>query len=309
MVFASGASPTEMRTKFAIGCFALLVAGSVPHRAAAAATPLPQAKVEQAVINALPTWHGTRAQIIEYLDFTKSFATTAPWALVVARDAKPPPGDLAMMGNGSPIVICFVKTLTPRCGEARGHAAENGFDMTNGLIDGVVVFAGPGRTRPLLMLQTSYAHGLNGNANIGTKLFEYDRKTDGFRQVFVNITGGSNNNAAARFVEHGPLQGDVIVNYPTDDAPYAYWVEAYAPGKSDHYARILRYRSITRYGDGNPLAVADSEMPEIMERMGLWKPGDALPIPPHAPKGCGPLVMRRGEAWCKTLRIASTPQQ
>ena len=210
MVFASGASPTEMRTKFAIGCFALLVAGSVPHRAAAAATPLPQAKVEQAVINALPTWHGTRAQIIEYLDFTKSFATTAPWALVVARDAKPPPGDLAMMGNGSPIVICFVKTLTPRCGEARGHAAENGFDMTNGLIDGVVVFAGPGRTRPLLMLQTSYAHGLNGNANIGTKLFEYDRKTDGFRQVFVNITGGSNNNAAARFVEHGPLQGDVI---------------------------------------------------------------------------------------------------
>ncbi|HKZ11509.1 MAG TPA: hypothetical protein VJL61_12500 [Rhodanobacteraceae bacterium] len=235
--------------------------------------------------------------------------TPPPWALVVARDARPPPADLAMMGNGSPIVVCFVKTLTPSCSEARGHAGANWFDMTNGLVTAAVVFAGPGQTRPLLMLQTLSAHGLNGNANIATKLFDYDRKTDRFRKMFVNVIGGTNNNAAARFIGHGPLQGDVIVDYPTDDAPYAYWIEVYVPGKSNRYVRILRYRSVTRYGDGNPLAVADSEMPEIMERMGLWKPGDALPTLPHAPKGCGSLVMRHGEAWCKTLRIASTPQQ
>lgn len=298
-----------MRAKFAIECFALLVAGLIAQNlAAAAATSSPQAKVEQAVIDALPAWQGKKAQIVDYLDLTKSFVTTTPWALVVARDARPPPADLAMMGNGSPIVICFVKTLTPSCSEARGHAGAR-FDMTNGLVTVAVVFAGPGQTRPLLMLQTLSAHGLNGNANIATKLFDYDRKTDRFRKMLVNVVGGTNNNAAARFIGHGPLQGDVIVDYPTDDAPYAYWIEVYVPGKSDRYVRFLRYRSVTRYGDGNPLAVADSEMPEIMERMGLWKPGDALPIPPHAPKGCGSLVTRHGEAWCKALRIASTPQQ
>lgn len=299
-----------MRTKFAIECFALLVAGLIAQNlAAAAATSSPQAKVEQAVIDALPAWQGKKAQIVDYLDLTKSFVTMTPWALVVARDARPPPADLAMMGNGSPIVICFVKTLTPSCSEARGHAGANWFDMTNGLVTVAVVFAGPGQTRPRLMLQTLSAHGLNGNANIATKLFDYDRKTDRFRKMLVNVVGGTNNNAAARFIGHGPLQGDVIVDYPTDDAPYAYWIEVYAPGKSDRYVHILRYRSVTRYGDGNPLAVADSEMPEIMERMGLWKPGDALPTPPHAPKGCGSLVTRHGEAWCKARRIASTPQQ
>lgn len=158
------------------------------------------------------------------------------------------------------------------------------------------------------MLQTLSAHGMNGNASIGTTLFQYDLNTDGFLQVFANVNGGTNNNAETRFVERGPLQGDVIVNYPTDNAPYAYWIEVYALGKSDHYLRILRYRSITHYGDGNPLPVADSEMPEIMARSGFWKPGDALPIPQVAPKGCGPLVMRHGEEWCKTARIPSTLQ-
>jgi len=299
-----------MRGKSAIGCFALLVTGSVfPSPMALAAVPSPRAAVEQAVINVLPTWRGQKAKVVDYLDLTQSFATTSPWTLVVAQDARPPPADLAMVGNASPIAVCFVKTLIPSCIEARGHPGYNWFDMTNGLGVAAVVFAGSGQTRPLLMLQTLSAHGTNGNASVGTKLFQYDRKTDCFRQVFVKVNGGTNNNAATRFVEHGALRGEVIVNYPTDDAPYAYWIEVYAPGKSDQYARTLHYRSITHYGDGNPLAVADSEMPEIMKRLGVWKPGDALPVPPHAPKGCGPLIMRHGEEWCKTLRIASTPQQ
>jgi len=299
-----------MHSKTAIGCFALLVTGLVfPNPVAAAATPSPRTAVERAVIDVLPTWHGQKAKVIDYLDLTRPFTTASPWALVVAQDARPPPADLAMVGNASPIAVCFVKALISSCAEARGHAGHDWFDMANGLDAAAVVFAGPGQTRPLLMLQTLSAHGMNGNASIGTKLFEYDRKTDGFRQVFVNLNGGTNNNAATRFVERGPLQGDVVVDYPTDDARYAYWIEVYASGKSGQYARILRYRSITHYGDGNPLAVADSEMPEIMKRLGFWRPGDALPVPPHAPKGCGPFVMRHGEEWCKTLRIASTPQQ
>jgi hypothetical protein len=36
---------------------------------------------------------------------------------------------------------------------------------------------------------------------------------------------------------------------------------------------VLRYRSATLYNDGNPLAVIESEMPNIERRLGLWKPG------------------------------------
>ncbi|MGH8216356.1 MAG: hypothetical protein ACREPZ_11785 [Rhodanobacteraceae bacterium] len=170
--------------------------------------------------------------------------------------------------------------------------------MTNALDTVAVVFAGPGRARPLLMLKTCSAHGLNGSCDIRTALFAYAREKDSFRQVFVNDSGGSNNNQAARFVEHGPLQGDVIADYPTDHAPYAYWIEVYAPGRSGQYARILRYRGHTGYGDGNPLAVADSEMPEILDKLGLWKPSDSLPVPARTPQACGLLVLRRGEEWC-----------
>lgn len=297
-----------MHSKTAIGCFALLVTGSALSSPIVNAAAPSRAAVEQAVTNALPTWQGQKAKIIDYLDLTQPFATTSPWALVVAQDAKPPPADLAAMGNASPLAVCFVKALAPSCTTARSHAGDSWFDVPNELGVATVVFAGRNKTKPLLMLQTLSAHGMNGNASIGTTLFQYDLNTDGFLQVFANVNGGTNNNAETRFVERGPLQGDVIVNYPTDNAPYAYWIEVYALGKSDHYLRILRYRSITHYGDGNPLPVADSEMPEIMARSGFWKPGDALPIPQVAPKGCGPLVMRHGEEWCKTARIPSTLQ-
>jgi hypothetical protein len=116
--------------------------------------------------------------------------------------------------------------------------------------------------------------------------------------VFVNFTG-RNNNEDARFVESGPLQGDVIVDDPTENAPYTYWIEVYRAGDSGQYGRILRYRGLTGYSDGNPLAVADSEMPEILRRLGLWQPGDPLPVPAHLPQGCSHLFMRHGEEWCK----------
>jgi hypothetical protein len=68
-----------MRSKFAGWWYPLLAAALVlPGTAAAAAAPLPKAKVEQAVIAALPTWQGKKAQIIDYLDLTEPFATTFP---------------------------------------------------------------------------------------------------------------------------------------------------------------------------------------------------------------------------------------
>lgn len=299
-----------MRTNFAIECFALLVVCSASNPAAAAVTPLPQTEVEQAVIDALPAWQGRKAQIIDYLDLTQPLATTTPWALVVAQGAGPIPAP--EWTDHGPIAVCLMAKLHPmhpQCAAGTYWHNDEGFGWPYSLLAARVVYAARNDGQPLLLVQTCSVPGINGNCSIHTALYQYARDVDSFRRIFVNVNGGPNNNAATRFVEHGPLQGDVIIDTPTSHAPYKYWIEVFAPGKSGHYARVLRYRSITRYGDGNPLPVADSDMPEIMQRLGLGKPGDALPIPPHMPKGCGPLVMRHGEEWCKTLRIASTPQQ
>jgi hypothetical protein len=110
---------------------------------------------------------------------------------------------------------------------------------------------------------------------------------------------GRNNNQEARFVEKGPLLGSVVVAYPTNDAPFTYFVEVYKRGSESEYSQVLSYRGNTHYGDGNPLAVIDSEMPETLQRLGLWKTGDPLPVPPRMPRGCR-LVMRKGVEWCET---------
>ncbi len=41
--------------------------------------------------------------------------------------------------------------------------------------------------------------------------------------------------------------------------------------QDNRYHQIMRYRGATRYGDGNPLAVIDSEMPGLWHRLGLMR--------------------------------------
>lgn len=297
-----------------MGWFGLFLAGlAAPAIGSAGVSSPSRAAVEQAVVAAIPTWHGQKATILKYLDLTQSFDTVSPWALVVAQDPSPP-AEPDFEDHG-PLAVCFVKVLTPHCMEKyRLHGkwlewyAEYGANLSwyvtaYGLGTADVVYAGEDKAHPLLLLKTASGRSGDGNSNIRTALFDYDRQEDRFRQVFDHLSGGSNNNQAARFVEHGPLQGDVIVDYPTDHAPYVYWIEVYAPGKSGRYGRILRYRSHTHYADGNPLPVADSEMPEILERLGFWKAGDALPVPQPLPANCGRLVLNRGEEWCRNLCV------
>src|SRR5262249_31002125 len=144
---------------------------------------------------------------------------------------------------------------------------------------------------PLLMIKTGGESSGDGEHHIFTELFSYDRHLNEFKSVFSNATG-SNNNQRSRFIDEGPLRGDVIVDEPEG---CCYRIEVYRPGASGRYASILSYRGHTRYGDGNPLSVSESEMPEILRRLGLWHKGDALPIPRE---WCTP-VMRRGEEWCQ----------
>jgi hypothetical protein len=270
----------------------VLMALWVPH-AFAAEPQLPAEKIDQA-ISALPLWKGMQPQVLSHLDLTGPFATTSQWTLVVMQDPNLYSEDTDGLFDHGPIAVCFVRELAADCVETYGGSDWD--DSLYELVDDKVVYAGKGNSRPLLWLKTCTLPGGNGNCDVRTVLYAYDVKLDRFTSVFTNDLG-HNNNESARFMEDGPIQGDVVVSYPTEDAPYRYWVEVYGPAQSGEYKQILKYRGHTGYNDGNPIPVTWSEMPEILRRLGHWKPGDPLPVPPDSK--CKRLSMRHGEEWCE----------
>jgi len=257
------------------------------------------AEIDRSVIAALTQRGVTKPNVVSHIDLTEPFGTVTQWTFVVVQDGdQPTPDDSEDQG---PIFLCLVKAASPDCTLHFDQPVEGEvqrFDAPYHFLVSSVVYAGHNKSSPLLFLKVCGMMGGDGDCAIATALYMYEKGTDRFIRVFLNLTG-RNNNQTTRFVESGPLQGDVIVNYPTENAPYTYWVEVYRAGDSGQYGRILRYRGLTHYSDGNPLAVTDSEMPEILRRLGLWKPGDPLPVPAHMPKGCGAVFMRLGEEWCK----------
>ena len=264
----------------------ILVAGDVD-----AQTHLDTTEIDQAGISKLSAQFGINSKVITHLDLTQPFQTKSQWSLVAAK--QPDEESSAEDGAGNrrgAISLCFVENDEPSCSEemflAKYREDKISFDSGPGpfyeLFASDVVFAGPGRTLPLLRIKSCTMSGANGNCGVSTFLLAYDRKAERFRVVFFNMMG-RNNNQEARLVENGPLLGSVIVAYPTNDAPFTYFVEVYKRISDSEYSRVLQYRGNTRYGDGNPLAVIDSEMPETLRRLGLWKTGDALPVPPRMP--------------------------
>jgi hypothetical protein len=263
--------------------------------------------IDQAVISKLSAQFGINSNVIVHLDLTQTFQTKSRWSLVAAK--QPDEESSVQDGAGNRIgavSLCFVENDEPDCSEEMFLAKyrEEKVSFVSGehafyeLFASDVVFSGSGRTLPLLRIKSCTNRGANGNCGVSTFLFAYDRKAERFRVVFFNMTGG-NNNEETRFVENGLLLGSVIVASPGYDAPFTYFVEVYKRTSDSEYSRALRYRGHTGYGDGNPLAVIDSEMPETLRRLGLWKTGDALPVPPRMPGGCTRLIMRKSVEWCE----------
>ncbi len=280
-------------------CCAFLTTATTPHLAAQkAAVAISSEEAGRSVTAALSQQGITNPKVISHIDLTQPFATTSRWTFVAVQEGGKSPTEWE---DQQPIHVCLVKADKPDCSEKFYRQSGNEdpwFDTPYHLSAAKVVYANQNKSNPLLFLQLCGAEGFNGNCGIATALYRYDKRADRFVRVFLNLTG-RNNNENTRFVESGPLQGDVIADVPTENAPYAYWIEVYRANESGHYAQVLRYRSRTHYGDGNPLAVADSEMPAILSHFGLWKPDDVLPAPARMPKGCTQLYMRSGEEWCK----------
>ena len=294
-----------MESKYAVISAATLIlaAGGVD-----AQTHLDATAIDQAVISKLSAQFGINSKVIVHLDLTQPFQTKSRWSLVATKqpDEESSAEDGAGERQGA-ISLCFVENEEPDCSEemflAKFREENVSFVSRTGpfyeLFASDIVFSGPARTLPLLRIKSCTIRGANGNCGVSTFLFAYDRKADRFRVVFFNMTG-RNNNEETRLVENGPLLGSVIVAYPTSDAPFTYFVEVYKRTSDSGYSRALRYRGHTAYGDGNPLAVIDSEMPETLRQLGLWKAGYALPVPPSMPVGCSRLVMRKGVEWWRT---------
>jgi hypothetical protein len=273
-------------------CMLLLMAVASKAIASESSRQILATDISHTVISSLPKSNGQSASITANLDLTHPFETRTQWTFVAAilpgshfdgADTEPV--------DGGPLAQCFVNDLTSHCTYKTPTNDSDWFSTPIELYLAEIVFRGANSTRPLLMIQTGSAHGGDGGHSIYTELFTYDRRSDKFKSVFSNATG-SNNNQKTRFIDAGPLRGDVIVDEP---AGCCYRIAVYQLGASGSYASILVYRSHTVYGDGNPLSVSDSEMPEILRRLGLWHEGDALPIPRE---GCTP-VMLRGEEWCR----------
>jgi len=270
-----------------------------PHSLRAEKSALISAEeIDRLVVTAISHQGVTKPKVISHIDLTEPFATASQWTFLAIQDGGKPIDDFEDHG---PVLLCLVKVASPDCAQhlyPQVRSEMPWFDTPYHLFDGKVVYGHQNSSTPLLFLKVCGAVSGDGDCGIATALYTYDKTNDRFIRVFSNLTG-RNNNQATRFVESGPLQGDVIVDEPTDNAPYTYWIEVYRSGDSGQYGRILRYRGRTGYSDGNPLAVADSEMPEILHRFGLWRPGDPLPVPAHMPHGCKALFMQHGEEWCK----------
>ncbi len=287
---------------------ALLLLSCRQALVAQSATRFSAAKVDKATVASLPTRHARTARIIAHVDLTRPFATRTQWTFVAASLPGSRRNAAGETVRNWGVAVCFVDGLTPRCGfpmpgkESRLYR----FGAAVHLYVAKVVFAGANGRNPLLLVKTFGAYGGDGGHAIYTQVFAYDGLRNRFKLIFSNGTG-SNNNQETRFVRSGPLRGDIIVARPTQSAPFAYWISVYTWNAQHPYShRTLRFRSATRYGDGNSLAVIDSEMPDILERFGKWKPGDPLPAPQYLPRWCGrPFFIRRGEEWCTQDRQPS----
>jgi len=150
---------------------------------------------------------------------------------------------------------------------------------------------------PLLLVVTASLHSGDGGQAVVTQLFSYDPALDQFKRVYSYSTG-TNNNQEVRFVTSGPLRGYVISAEPTQNAPYAYWIEVGDFTRDHAYRPIIKYRSATLYNDGNTLAVIDSEMPNIERRLGVWRPGAPLPLPVGGTKACPKPHLKGMALWC-----------
>jgi hypothetical protein len=235
------------------------------------------------------------AEVISSIDLSKPFGTRTQWSFTAVQGPEVE-NRAALLDDKAPgaITLCLSNDSGRSCRPDLRQAprfVDDLFAEPHYLDDAEIVHPRPGQA--LFLLRTSSLHSGVGDQLVLTRLLAYDRARDQFIAVYERSTG-RNNNQEIRYVVTGPVRGAVILAEPTENAPFGYWItlSRLAAGR---YVQVLRYRSATRYADGNPLSVIDSEMPNIELRLGLWHAGSPLPLP----KGpCPKPHLIRMTLWC-----------
>ena len=248
-----------------------------------------------------PTYHPTTQAM--QLDLGKPFHARSPWRLVVTEGAptkdygdNEAPGALTLCLQRGPTGPCLSDPVTP---PLRATTPDEAIAWEpHYLVTARAVYPRGINAAPFLLIVTGSLNSGDGDQVVATQLVSYDAGRDEFRRIYSKSTG-HNNNQEIRFIAEGPLRGSVITAEPQEHSPYGYWITVDRLLPEGAYRPVLRYRSATLYGDGNPLAVVDSEMPNIQRRLGLSKPGDPLPTPSGDSKPCNKPTLKHSELWCE----------
>lgn len=261
---------------------------------------MPHAVIAVALATAV-AGQSTTSPVISNIDLSKPLSTREAWRFVATQGPPVAAVDTASGGNEpGRILLCLQATPSTPCdpqllNALRTASSSNDFFREPHYLNAVKIAYPRGSAgRPVLIVQTASMHSGDGDQLVMTQVLAYEKPQNRFVRIF-QYTTGKNRNEEVRYINSGRLKGDIISIDPTENAPYAYWVTVSVLSPQYAYKTALRYRSATHYGDGNPLAVIDSEMPNIEHRLGYWKSGMALPLPSG---GCPRPRLVRMELWC-----------
>ncbi|HEX4737868.1 MAG TPA: hypothetical protein VH331_09930 [Allosphingosinicella sp.] len=243
--------------------------------------------------------HAAAAGVISSIDLSKPFDTRSTWRFTASQS---PEIDDPLWAQGGKVPgsvhLCISndegKSCRPDLRGIIGTPDANNLFWEPHYFNGARIVR-PHGGRALLLVQAASLNSGDGDQAVATEVLAYDRRRDRFVPVYRETTG-RNNNEEVRYMAGGPLEGAVISAEPTERAPFGFWVTVHRLTPAYIYRQVLRYRSATHYGDGNPLAVIDSEMPNIARRLGLWRPGSPPPLPKER---CPRPHLIRMELWCK----------
>lgn len=233
------------------------------------------------------------------LDLSQLFHTRSDWLLVISQgptdEIKGETGAVVDQKVGA-IQLCFERKSGQIC-PSMGIVNRPGLFANDTTYVEVVH---PGAS-PLLLVTTAGAVSPFGfSSGVTTWLWTYRDATDRFDLIFSNATGATNNQET-RFLDHGPLAGDIVVALnppPGSPPPYPYTITVYRRAGMGAYRQILHYVARSREGDGNSLGVIDAEMPVIEKRLHVWRAGQAPPTPKYLPANCKSPEIRHGLEWC-----------
>jgi hypothetical protein len=238
----------------------------------------------------------SQGRVTSSIDLSQSLGAKSNWRFMAlqGRDTTDP-----VMADPIPgkIRLCVTRDDGASCYPGLDHllrlpSGDDSYSDPRYLIEARIVR--PRADRPLLLMQVASQHSLNGDQRLATVVLAYDQEQGSFTPVYEKQVN-KNNNQEIRYIADGPLMGAIISAEPTDDAPFGFWITVDRLGPTGGYKQVLRFRSATRYDDHNPLAVIDSEMPGILLRLGIWRPGMKLPLP--ADKCAKPHLIGQ-ELWC-----------